>query len=180
MHTREVPDFWGLHKNLNCAFPLCFGKIAYQVVKSRSNLIIFKTFITQELMSKRCLNGYLLETLSGQLPLRKIAPRLGLGGQFSWGILPQHHWKQYFVLLCGFKRSISLMTYFSCLINIYLFIIYFKLKFKQETLVPSICYLFPQNSTPRVQCLTILLEEVFLLSKFDGHRPYITEDTKIC
>ena len=46
MHTREVPDFWGLHKNLNCAFPLCFGKIAYQVVKSRSNLIIFKTFIT--------------------------------------------------------------------------------------------------------------------------------------
>ena len=46
MHTREVPDFWGLHKNLNCVFPLLFGKIAYQVVKSHSNLIIFKTFIT--------------------------------------------------------------------------------------------------------------------------------------
>ena len=35
------------------------------------------------------------------------------------------------------------MTYFSCLIIIYLFIIYFKLKFKQETLVSSIYYLFP-------------------------------------
>ena len=22
MHTREAPDFWGLHKNMNCAFPL--------------------------------------------------------------------------------------------------------------------------------------------------------------
>ena len=22
MHTREAPDFWGLHKNVNCAFPL--------------------------------------------------------------------------------------------------------------------------------------------------------------
>ena len=22
MHTREVPDLWGLHKNMNCAFPL--------------------------------------------------------------------------------------------------------------------------------------------------------------
>ena len=22
MNTREAPDFWGLHKNMNCAFPL--------------------------------------------------------------------------------------------------------------------------------------------------------------
>ena len=22
MHTREAPDFWGLHKNMNCAFAL--------------------------------------------------------------------------------------------------------------------------------------------------------------
>ena len=22
MHTREAPDFWRLHKNVNCAFPL--------------------------------------------------------------------------------------------------------------------------------------------------------------
>ena len=22
MHTREAPDFWGLCKNMNCAFPL--------------------------------------------------------------------------------------------------------------------------------------------------------------
>ena len=22
MQTREVPDFWGLHKNTNCVFPL--------------------------------------------------------------------------------------------------------------------------------------------------------------
>ena len=22
MHTHEAPDFWGLHKNMNCAFPL--------------------------------------------------------------------------------------------------------------------------------------------------------------
>ena len=22
MHTREAPDFWGLHENMNCAFPL--------------------------------------------------------------------------------------------------------------------------------------------------------------
>ena len=22
MQTREAPDFWGLHKNKNCAFPL--------------------------------------------------------------------------------------------------------------------------------------------------------------
>ena len=22
MQTREAPDFWGLHKNMNCAFPL--------------------------------------------------------------------------------------------------------------------------------------------------------------
>ena len=21
MHTREAPDFWGLHKNMNCTFP---------------------------------------------------------------------------------------------------------------------------------------------------------------
>ena len=24
MQTREAPDFWGLHKNKNCAFPLMF------------------------------------------------------------------------------------------------------------------------------------------------------------
>ena len=22
MHTREAPDFWGLHKTMNCTFPL--------------------------------------------------------------------------------------------------------------------------------------------------------------
>ena len=22
MHTCEAPDYWGLHKNMNCAFPL--------------------------------------------------------------------------------------------------------------------------------------------------------------
>ena len=22
MHTREAPDFWGLHEKMNCTFPL--------------------------------------------------------------------------------------------------------------------------------------------------------------
>ena len=37
MQTREAPDFWGLHKNKNCAFPLNIT-----VLKSRFKTLTVK------------------------------------------------------------------------------------------------------------------------------------------
>ena len=37
MHTREAPDFLGLHKNMNCAFPLRF--IYISTIQEEVNLI---------------------------------------------------------------------------------------------------------------------------------------------
>ena len=33
MHTREAPDFWRLHKNMNCAFPLSISVVLFVLVK---------------------------------------------------------------------------------------------------------------------------------------------------
>ena len=37
MLTREAPDFWGLHKNMNCAFPR-----NYIIINQRKLLTIFR------------------------------------------------------------------------------------------------------------------------------------------
>ena len=35
MHTREAPDFWGLHKNMNCEFPLILVMSANHASRTR-------------------------------------------------------------------------------------------------------------------------------------------------
>ena len=56
MHTREAHDFWGLYKNMNCAFPLtmitpCISfsrKSSFMIEKkfSRSKYTVFKNFLS--------------------------------------------------------------------------------------------------------------------------------------
>ena len=43
MHTREAPDFWGLHKNMNCAFPLKLNVnfLCFYVFREENLLIDF-------------------------------------------------------------------------------------------------------------------------------------------
>ena len=32
MQTRKAPDFWGLHKNMNCSFPLKSPNLPFQTL----------------------------------------------------------------------------------------------------------------------------------------------------
>ena len=45
MHTREAPDFWGLHKNKNSAFPLKFETSAHAHLVIVCYYILFKNFL---------------------------------------------------------------------------------------------------------------------------------------
>ena len=43
MRTREASDFWGLHKNMNCAFPLISPR-AKVAEKARWKITIIENF----------------------------------------------------------------------------------------------------------------------------------------
>ena len=51
MKTREAPHFWGLHKNMNCAFPLrVYAVISLFIII----LSVFYSFFFEKLFLKSC------------------------------------------------------------------------------------------------------------------------------
>ena len=54
MYTREAPDFWALHKNVNCAFPLkSVNSLCFCFQKCFQDLIV--TFLIDSLYEAYCM-----------------------------------------------------------------------------------------------------------------------------